>query len=240
MTTKPLSIKLPDSSIKFVLFQRTEYLQNNFVYKTISLLERANFLYNLSVSIKSFLFSSKIKEEFNKDMDNEFATLKSYLPSNPTSILDIGCGVAGIDVLISKNYNNKIDIFLLDKSHVDKKVYYGFEKRGSFYNSLDVAKQVLGNSGVDVTKIHTQEATDDNKILFEKKFDIVISLISWGFHYPISTYLDEVYNAMAINAILIVDIRKNTGDDKVLEKKFGKYEIILDTNKSLRVLARKS
>jgi len=141
--------------------------------------------------------------------------------------LDIGCGVAGIDVLLSQHYNGNVEIFLIDKTKVDKKLYYNFEKRGSFYNSLQISKSILTANGVNRNKIHLQEATENNEIRFNQNFDIVISLISWGFHYLVSTYLDRVYIKMNKNGIRIIDVRKNTNSEKDIEKNLAIIKLFL-------------
>jgi SAM-dependent methyltransferase len=234
------NIKLPKNSIKYILFQRTSYLKNNISFRFLTYLGYFKSFYKLSVNLKSFFFSSAIKSEFSRDMESEYSKLKQHLPQDANSVLDIGCGVAGVDVFISNHYNNKINIFLVDKTEIDKNVYYHYEKRGSFYNSLNIAKSLLEINGIDSHKINLQEATENNKISFEKKFDIVISLISWGFHYPVSTYLDEVYNKMNKNGILILDVRKNTNGEKDIEKRFGNHQIIFETGKYMRILAKKN
>ena len=173
-------------------------------------------------------------------MENEYLTIQKYLPRSAKSILDIGCGVAGIDVFLSNHYKNNIDIFLIDKTKVDKKVYYNFEKKSSFYNSLHISKLLLVNNGIDKNKIHLQEATKGNEIKFNQTFDIVISLISWGFHYPVSAYLDTVFQKMNKDGILILDIRKSTNGEKEIEKRFDNYQIILQTKRYIRILAKKN
>lgn len=234
-----IKIKLPASSIKYILFQRTCYLKDNYIFYCLTLLGCFKLFHNLSINLKSILFLSKIKTEFSKDMESEYAIIRPYLPMIANSILDIGCGVAGIDVIISNHYKNKIDIFLVDKTYVDKKVYYNFEKKGSFYNSLQISRKILEINSIDPSRIYLQEATEKNDIMFKNKFDIVISLISWGFHYPVLTYLDSVYKKMNENGILILDIRKDTGGEKEIEKIFGNYKIIFNNKTFIRILAKK-
>ena len=50
--------------------------------------------------------------------------------------------------------------------------------------------------------------------------DFVISTISWGFHFPVSTYLKSVANVLSENGILIIDIRKDTGGENELKTEF--------------------
>ena len=226
---------LPKNSIKYLLLQRTSYLKNNQLAKILNAVP----FYQLSVGLKARLLTSPIRQEFNQDMLDEFSSLKPFLPAAANSILDIGCGLAGIDVLISQHYQNQIEIFLLDKTSTDKKIYYHFNQKGSFYNSLPLAKKILEINGVDSNKIHLQEATDDNKIEFPGTFDIIISLISWGYHYPAATYLEPAYQKLNPGGALILDIRKNTGGEKEIAEKFGSYQVISKTEKSIRILANK-
>lgn len=172
-------------------------------------------------------------------MNLEYSAIKDFLPKNAKNILDIGCGVAGIDVLISKHYKNSIGIYLLDKTAIDGNVFYSYEDIGSFYNSLTIAKRLLMLNGVSEKKIYTQEVKSDNKIDFETSFDLVISLISWGFHYPISIYIDQVFEKMSKGGVLIVDVRKDTEGENLIRKKFGLVQVISDERKHKRILAIK-
>jgi SAM-dependent methyltransferase len=232
-------IIIPQNSLRYILFQRTGYLRNNFMFKLLARFSHIDFFYKLSVDLKSLFFGAQIKNDFNKNMVEEYSIIRQFLPQNIDSILDIGCGVAGIDVLISNYYANKINVFLIDKTRIDKNVYYGFKQRGSFYNSLEIAKNLLETNGVPSDRIYIQEATDDNKITFENKFDVVISLISWGYHYPVATYLDQAYEKLKPLGILIIDTRKNTDGEKEINNKFGNREIIMESEKFARILARK-
>lgn len=236
-----MQITIPNKAIKYILFQRTAYLiyQNNRFLN--SLFIRIPFLsYNCLVAVEAFLFRNRIKKLFNDDILSEYNRIKKYLPTNASSILDIGCGVAGIDVLLYQHYkNNNLNIFLLDKTELNEKVYYGIKKEAAFYNSLSVAKSLLENNGVPPQNIHLQEVGLDRAIKFSEKFDLVISLISWGFHYPVSTYLDQVYELLKPGGVLIIDVRKGSGGESIIKDKFKNMEIIFEAPKYLRVVARK-
>lgn len=232
-------ILLPKGSEKYVLFQRTTYLKSNFLARILGYFEYYKPFFKPVTNLKAFLFPSKISVAFSEDMNKEYDTIKSFLPEKTNSILDIGCGVAGIDVLISRHYQNNIDIFLLDKTFINDSVYYSFKEKGAFYNSLQVAKKLLEINGTSPDKIHMQEVQGENKINFQKQFDIVISLISWGFHYPVSTYLDSAYEKLVPGGILIIDIRKDTSGEREIADKFGNCRVILNSEKFVRVLAKK-
>ena len=154
------------------------------------------------------------------------------------TILDIGCGVAGIDLFLDKHYmNGEVEFFLLDKSHVEEKIHYLFEEKGAYYNSLKIAKTMLTDNGIDESRVHLIEATDNNEIKINSKVNLVLSLISWGFHYPVGVYLDRVYQLLNKGGILILDIRKNTDGFDLLNKKFGNYKLISERAKYCRVYA---
>jgi SAM-dependent methyltransferase len=192
-----------------------------------------------SVIVKSFLFGDKVKRLYMEDIRGDYDSIKDHLPAEAKTVLDIGCGVAGIDVFISKHYDGRVDIFLIDRTTLERKVYYGFREKGAFYNSLALSKKFLEVNGVYPEKIHLQEANKDNSIHFDARFDIVLSLISWGFHYPVSTYLDEVFEKMNTGGILIIDVRKNTGGEGKLLEKFGNCKAIIETEKYVRVVSKK-
>ena len=233
------TIRIPDSTIRYILLQRSQYLRKNILFKILTYIGLFKPFLRPVLDIKSSLFASRLKKEYHDDMKEEYLSTMIHLPRRAKAILDIGCGIAGIDIFLSRHYRNKVNIYLLDKSQMDQNLYFYFEKKGSFYNSLQLSKKVLEDNGVDPKKIYTQEATEDNRITFRNKFDIIISLLSWGFHYPVSVYLDEAYKKLEKGGIMIIDVRKNTDGEKEIKEKFGNCKIILDSKKYIRVLAQK-
>lgn len=231
---------IPAAATPYILYQRTGYFKDNLIYKALTKLGTIRRFYQVSMFLKSFLFLVPTAKVFSRDMKSEYEGMKAFLPSRALSILDIGCGVAGIDALLSRHYRHSVDIFLLDKTTIDKRVHYNFEQQASFYNSLSVARRLLEANGVLSRHIHTQEATDNSDISFNEKFDLVISLLSWGFHYPISTYLKRVYERLTPGGMIIVDVRKNTGGEAEIKKIFGTCTPIFEGKKHIRVMAIKN
>lgn len=225
--------------LPYILFQRTEYLKHNPLFVLLSLMGSVKPLYGLSVKLKSALFAPALRRVFSRDMHAEYESIRSSLPSSASRILDIGCGVAGLDVFLSRHYKNTVDIYLLDKTAIDPVVYYGFKERGSVYNSLADAKDLLVKNGVSPERVHTQEATPGNTIDFGVSFDVILSIISWGYHYPVSTYLKEVHAKLASGGVLIIDVRKGTGGTDMIKELFGSYTVVEDTATYERILATK-
>jgi len=245
-----VEISIPDEATKYILFQRTFYqlLWSNYLLRALRKVLRRilpisynhNYIYNHIVALDSVLFQRRIKRLYRKDIDNEYRGIKQFLPSEASAILDIGCGVAGIDVLLYKHYSNSgLNIFLLDKTQEDKIIHYGLKQEGSFYNSLPLAKLLLTKNGITPENIYLQEVTPDCRIHFKSTFDLVISLLSWGHHYPVFTYLDEVYSKLNPGGILIMDVRKESDGLDELEEKFHNIQVISETDRSVRIATRK-
>lgn len=235
------SLLLPDSAVKFIAFQRTDALRFPHFpgYGAIKRIVPKAF-YNLAVAAESRLRPQAIKSFYAADINAEFDTLAPHLPASAQSILDVGCGVAGIDALLWQHYlTDSPEIYLLDRSATDASVFYGFKSRGAFYNSLEIAAEVLRANKVPPAQTHLIEATDDNAIKLNGPIDIVVSLISWGFHYPVATYLEPAHAKLRDGGRLFLDVRKGTDGLELLRDKFSSISIIVDEAKFDRVCAIK-
>jgi len=226
---------VPKEAEQYIHLQRTAYSKQ--IAKILS--NEVNISSNHQ--FYSTISNAVLGKIYYDDMLDEFETLKPYLPKKVTRILDIGCGIAGIDALLDIHYRSSQStsplesITLLDKNGCSK-IYYNFEEEAAHYNSLDLALRFLRMNGVN-TQVNLVDI--DNKPFPSEMFDFVISLISWGFHYPVSTYLDIVYEHMMDGGILIFDIRKEQNQELLLTSKFKSVVVIQDTKKSTRVLATK-
>ena len=88
-----------------------------------------------------------IKRDFVIDLKNEFKQMVEFLPVDCDSIIDIGCGVAGIDIFLNQYYG-KVLFFLIDRNENPDKKTYGFSDKTSFYNSFDAIKELLTKNNV--------------------------------------------------------------------------------------------
>jgi SAM-dependent methyltransferase len=235
-------LTIPNKALKYILFQRTEFSFYSMRPKLLRLVMNKKVpVYNLAIQAEALLMPGRTKKLFSIDMEREYELIKNFLPANLKNILDIGCGVGGIDIMFHKHYiakNIKPHFHLLDKSEVNSRVYYGLEKEAAYYNSLSVARDLLIANGVEPSHVYTQEVGRD-PIFPGKKFDLVVSLISWGFHYPITTYLDYVYNALSSGGSLIIDVRKGTDGEEKLQQKFGNLTVMSEAAKHRRILVKK-
>jgi SAM-dependent methyltransferase len=231
---------IPDEAVPYILFQRTAYLSLPVAVlaRLHSVLPAA--LYNALVEREARTRRDKIKRLYAEDMRHEYETIRGALPAECAAVLDIGCGVAGIDVLIHQHYADPaLDIFLLDKTQVEQRVFYQFKPEGAFYNSLTVARDLLVANEIDAAHVHLHEATATNEIAIDTPIDLVLSLISWGFHYPVETYVQRVHEVLRPGGVAILDVRKQTSGLEVLNALFAEVDVLLETKKQHRVAARK-
>lgn len=233
---------IPTEATPYILFQRTDYLRLPRIlpYRVIrKVLHLGSF--NRVVALEAWLTPNRAIALYQKDMAREYATLEPFLPPSARKILDIGCGVAGIDVFLYHHYRDiQPTFYLLDRTQVDDRITYGFRRRSSFYNSLTVAGEVLLRNGVPSDDVVLLEATDDNRIRVEGSVDLVISLISWGYHYELDTYLHRVHDLLSPGGRLIVDLRKGTPGTKQLRSLFVDVDLVVATDKYERVCAVRS
>lgn len=232
---------IPQQAVPYILYQRTSYLTltHTLAYRALNRLMPFS-LYKPAVQLESALRGKRIKQMYLADMEKEYNSIRQHLPESCQSVLDIGCGLAGINIFLSQHYNaQNVDFYLLDKSKMEDEIYYLYKESGAFYNSLGMAEEILLNNNIPKDKIHLIEATENNDINTSATFDLVISLISWGFHYPVSVYLDKAYDKLNPGGTLIIDVRKDTSGLEDLEQKFGAVNKIEETRTKYRVVAKK-
>ena len=216
-------IKLNPKSKKLLLLQRNELLtkRQNWLRKNFGRLIFTNFFVNY-FQIKNI---EKITDElFNK----EFETFKNYLPKSAGNIMDIGCGLGIIDIYLNEFFEKKPAFFLLDKNRVDRKIKYGFSSNYESYNDLSETKNILLNNNIDTNRINLFDV--EKQFVITKKMDLVISLKSMGYHYPINTYIELFRNCCTKNTVFIYDIGENQYDENYLKTIFDDIKIIYEEN----------
>jgi SAM-dependent methyltransferase len=175
-----------------------------------------------------------IRQEFIENIEKEYELMKPYLPDKAELILDIGCGVGGIDVYIYNHYDVP-HMFLMDSELVSREPIYGFDRGVSYYNSFDATKALMmANDVYNFSLLNL-----DIRIDTIKNIDLIISILSWGYHYPIDKYIKQVDTALSENGTLIIDIREGTDGIREIKKYFPVVDIISNYNKSHRICVRR-
>ena len=226
---------LPSESLPIMLYQRSEYqsrvrkvLRN--VSRRLGLVKYFDGIYNkYLVSSSSEL--KRISTLYFQDMERTFKQLEKHLPEKADNVLDIGCGMGGIDLFFYNHFGSGTNIFLLDSHRIDQDINIGYHGRAdnfSFYNDFDLSRLYLSKNGVSESSIQMVNI-ETTQFPSDRKFDVVISLLSWGFHYPLETYLESVKDSLSDDSSLLIDVRNSTDGFKTLEEAFGVIPIVIRT-----------
>jgi hypothetical protein len=206
-------LRFPRGAERYLALQRTAYQHPiNRVFRRL----RLGKLYDSYILPRlEGRRSSELSACYQRDLEAEYQSIAPALPAAASDALDIGCGLAGIDLYLYRHYHSQTNLHLLDRDGISD-IYYGFHPQGAFYNSLAAARSLLQENGVSARHVHTYEVTRD-RFPSATQFQLILSLISWGFHYPIATYLSEVRAQLVSGGTLIVDVRRGTTGRAELE-----------------------
>lgn len=213
-------IILKNKHKKYLLLQRNQYLSNT--QKRLRKLFGRYLFTNLFILF--FNPIEKLNHKLNQDFNEEFNEISNYLPKKNQNVLDIGSGLGIINIFINDYYNSIIDFTLIDKDYTEKKVSYGFDKKGQFYNNFYATRDLLTSNGISKEKLNIINV--ESKHTINKKFDLVISLLSLCYHYPIEQYLDIFKKNTHRNTKFIFDIAKEYNDYVEISKMFYSIKII--------------
>jgi len=131
---------------------------------------------------------------------------------NDSVIMDIGCGVAVIDLLLAQ-YLPQSKYYLLDKEGFSfrKGVYYDPEYPE--YNSWEPVYDAINATGLDINRFTVMNPES----LWPEQVDVITSYLSYCWHYPKDTYWERVLSTLKIGGKLILDVRTLTDRDIVGE-----------------------
>lgn len=138
----------------------------------------------------------RTKGDYEETITQEFEAMAPFLPASVSSILDIGAGLGGIDVLLKDMYPDAM-FHLMDGTGMAKhRTSYRAEMEA--YNDLHLTVATMHLNGVNAIIYEIDPAAEIHA-------DLVLSLYSWCFHYPSDVYRDLVDRSGASH--VIVDVR---------------------------------
>ncbi len=151
----------------------------------------------------------------------------------PRRAADIGCGYAFASLLLHRRYD--CELVLIDIEEGNGR-HFGFQGEGAGYTSLATARAFLEKNGVPADKITTINPKKQDTAGLAP-VDLVVSLASCGFHYPVSTYEAMFANQVNAGGGIVLDIRKGSGGIGAM-KAFGAVEVLEKHGKYSTVLTR--
>jgi len=201
-------IKIPKKHFKWVFLQR-------------SILE---IIYKLDSRTAT---EAEVSEAVTEDFTRDFNTIVKELPDNPKDVLDIGGGVGILDILISEYYDHNVNIHIVDKddfklNHNFRMINYGPESNMGAYNDFNATYEIMEMNGVPKKNIHLYDV--DKGEFPEIKMDTILSITSWGWHFPLSVYANQI-NLKHGGALILdhrLDIERDEPEEiKLIDDQFG-------------------
>lgn len=165
---------------------------------------------------------SEWKAAYEASLQAIYDSIAPVLPDRCGALLDVGSGLGGIDVVLGRRYGDVL-VCTLDGVNDPPTVV----SHAKPFSNKEVTIDFLKKNGI---QRHKHYAPFTQK--FDEKFDLVVSFASWAFHYPASDYAEQVKNALAPKAKVIVDVRR-TKDYWLADMihYFGRDMTVLDRGK---------
>lgn len=172
---------------------------------------------------------------------------QEYLPTRMAlksrkiaSVCDVGCGQGINNVLLQHDFVSRFT--LVDIEETDDQ-YHLWAENGSGYASLASAKSLLvenGTSAENIVTINPKKTPWDQS---GHQFDLVTSLYSCGFHYPVDEYIELFLDTVRNGGAVCLDLRKNylnRGSEMLSNlMTVGSAEVVYEDEKSTRYLFQK-
>jgi len=155
-------------------------------------------------------------------------TALAALEKRPASVIDIGCGQALNDALLVQDFAPRLTLVDIEETFAQ---YHSWNAHGSGYASLAEAEAFLRENGA--TDVRVINPRHDSEAIETLEADLVTSLLSCGFHYPVGEYLDLLLRTISAGGAVILDIRRRylAAPDAALEALLSaSQQIALETS----------
>ncbi len=203
----PASLHLPQSSIDFVQ-----------AYKS-NLDARAN-AYN-AVGLKgAFGDQGAIMPHYVAEwIYDDYLSIRDHLPHRADGVLDIGCGFGGLVALLQLHYGpaQATQFYLVEQAEIPGAEFSRPTPNAPSLDPLGCARDLLLANGVAEDHIH-RVASDHAAALSDFDYDLIISIRSWCYLYPIETYIGVVHGRLRPGGRLVVDVNKSIGGLAALQE----------------------
>lgn len=166
------------------------------------------------------------RDAYERSLEAIMENIAPALPDHARSVLDVGSGLGGIDVLLDRYYGG-VRVATLDGTEDAAEVLSHVKT----FNNAEVGADFLKMNGV---KDHVHYPITVQQL--PEKFDLVVSFAAWGFHLLPGDYLPLVKAALAPKATVILDVRKARRDwVEDFVRAFGRPEVLQQGKKHVRL-----
>lgn len=170
---------------------------------------------------------------YRESLRRRYESIKNHLPIECESILDIGSGLGGIDVVLSQHYDGVPEVCLMDGLDDAPRV----RAHSQTFNNMSIAMDFQRVNGVKKVTFMEALAYSKTTSLKARKFDLIVSFQSYCFHYEPALYLAFVRACCHDDTVLIFDVRKEKSQwHKTLLENFERIAIVHEGKKFERWL----
>jgi SAM-dependent methyltransferase len=173
---------------------------------------------------------------YETDLRQTYEGIQKHLPDPCWGVLDIGSGLGGIDVLITRHYQpDPPYIHLLDGEDDAPRM----RRHRQTFNSMTVARRFLVANGVRADRINYFTIATN---VLPRPYDLVLSLGSWCFHYPPDTYLPLLLSGggLHIGTVLVMDVRNGKPEYSAqISESLDRVAVIKESSKYTRAVYRR-
>jgi len=170
---------------------------------------------------------------YEHDLWQTYSEIKEYLPVPCWGVLDIGSGLGGINILISRHYGDDPPFIHLLDGEADAPE---MRLHRQTFNDMTIARHFLIANGVRPDRLNHFGTGAEN---LPRPYDLVLSLGSWCFHYEPDTYLPLLLRGggLHMSSIVILDVRNNRKDYvEQLHRSFAQVAVIRRERKYKRIV----
>lgn len=173
-----------------------------------------------------------------EEVYREYLPLKAALGDRSIGrVCDVGCGQGINDVFL--HLEAAPAFTLVDIEHTENQ-YHFWSDEGAGYASLSAARALLEENGAAPERIETINPTRTEWAQAGGNYDLVTSLYSCGFHYPIDAYLELFVDTVSGGGVVCLDLRRRylRRESAALDrlKAAGAHRVIYEDARSFRML----
>lgn len=169
-------------------------------------------------------------------ISEDFEDMRPYLPDTAQNVADIGCGLCGIDVMLWHQYSGVPVFHLIDRDG-EERPKYGYVDGIQHYSSFATAEELMRANGMKEFSYRLIPGSTYSDLPELPKMDLIVSLLSCGFHYPLEYYLRWIVKNLAEDGRVFIDIRHGGPGLLAMLNNFKEIVEVRNTKKYVRLCA---
>jgi len=164
----------------------------------------------MAISSQEERISKWLTPGYREDRAVVYRRIRDYLLAKgpaPARILDIGSGLGLSTIPWQREFQSQLWFLEGDQggnsAEQNRQGKFNTAQSMQFYCGLETLQQFWQEESVDYTLVDARKPEIDPAV----QFDLIVSTLSCGWHYPLSTYRDLIAKHLAPKGSVIMDFR---------------------------------